>query len=74
MIDRVHVALIQIVLIGWTNLWRMFHVRQGQSHLVIQELHRKYGPVVRIGPNVLDLDVPGLIKTIYNTKANYLKV
>jgi hypothetical protein len=42
--------------------------------MVVQELHKKYGPVVRIAPNVLDLDIPELIRTIYNTKADYLKV
>jgi hypothetical protein len=52
----------------------MFHVRQGKYEVVIHELHKKYGPVVRIGPNVLDLDMPDLIKTIYNTKGDYLKV
>ncbi|KAJ5441811.1 hypothetical protein N7491_004217 [Penicillium cf. griseofulvum] len=64
---------INLLSIGWTNLWRMLHVRRGNYHLVIQELHKKYGPVVRIGPNVLDLDIPGLIKTIYNIKSDYLK-
>ena len=59
---------------GWTNLWRMHHARQGNYHLVIREMHQKYGPVVRIAPNVLDLDYPELIKTIYNVKADYLKV
>lgn len=59
---------------GWTNLWRMFHVHQGQSQRVIQELHEKYGPVVRIAPNVLDLDVPELVKTVYNARADFLKV
>lgn len=62
------------ILIGWTNLWRMLHVRQGKYHVVIHELHKKYGPVVRIGPNVLDLDIPELVKTIYNIKSEYLKV
>lgn len=52
----------------------MFHVRQGKYQVVIHELHKKYGPVVRIAPNVLDLDIPELVKTIYNTKADYLKV
>ncbi|CAI7654472.1 unnamed protein product [Penicillium glandicola] len=60
-------------LAGWTNLWRILHVRQGKYHMVIHELHKKYGPVVRIGPNVLDLDIPELIKTIYNIKSDYLK-
>jgi hypothetical protein len=51
----------------------MFQVRQGRYQLVIQDLHKKYGPVVRIAPNVLDLDFPELIKTIYNAKEEYLK-
>ncbi|OQE15890.1 hypothetical protein PENSTE_c026G05329 [Penicillium steckii] len=61
------------IVAGWSNLWRMFHVRRGRYHLVIQGLHKKYGPVVRIAPNVLDLDLPELIKTIYSTKEDYLK-
>lgn len=52
----------------------MFHVRQGNYQMVVQELHKKYGPVVRIAPNVLDLDIPELIRSIYNIKADYLKV
>ncbi|KAJ5973116.1 uncharacterized protein N7479_003034 [Penicillium vulpinum] len=60
-------------LAGWTNLWRLSHVRQGKYHKVIHELHKNYGPVVRIGPNVLDLDIPELIKTIYSIKSDYLK-
>ncbi|KAL4883507.1 cytochrome P450 [Aspergillus karnatakaensis] len=61
------------LLAGWTNLWRMLKVRQGRYHEVIHALHKKHGPVVRIAPNVLDLDFPELIKTIYDFKADYLK-
>ncbi|KAI1856230.1 hypothetical protein JX265_011742 [Neoarthrinium moseri] len=32
-------------------------------HLVTKRLHEQYGPIVRIGPNHLDLDCPSLIKT-----------
>ncbi|KGO48954.1 Cytochrome P450 [Penicillium expansum] len=39
-----------------------------------RELHTTYGPAVRIGPNVLDLDIPKSIKTIDNIKSDYLKV
>ena len=49
-------------------------MRQGNYQMVVQELHKKYGPVVRIAPNVLDLDIPELIRSIYNIKADYLKV
>ncbi|KAB8236692.1 cytochrome P450 [Aspergillus alliaceus] len=60
-------------LAGWTNLWRAYHVTQGRSQVVLHELHQKYGPVVRIAPNVVDLDLPELVKTIYNTKGDYRK-
>ena len=40
----------------------------------MRELHKKYGPIVRIGPNVLDLDLPELTKTIYNIKGDWVKV
>lgn len=61
------------IILGWTNLWRMYHVRQGRYQVVIHDLHKKYGPVVRIAPNVVDLDLPELIKTIYSTKGDFRK-
>ena len=59
---------------GCTDLWRLYHVWRGNSHLVVEELHKQYGAVVRIGPNVLDLDYPELTKKIYNIKGDWLKV
>jgi hypothetical protein len=35
----------------------------GKYHVVIHNLHKKYGPVVRIAPNIVDLDLPELVKT-----------
>ncbi|KAF9877443.1 hypothetical protein CkaCkLH20_05143 [Colletotrichum karsti] len=60
-------------LAAWTNLWRLQVVRAGNYHVKIKELHEKYGPVVRIGPNTLDLDVPQLIKTLYGTDGKWRK-
>ncbi|EWG52238.1 hypothetical protein FVEG_11028 [Fusarium verticillioides 7600] len=57
----------------WTNVWRLYQVRSQKYQWTIQELHKKYGPVVRIGPNLLDLDYPELIKTIYGTDNRWLK-
>ncbi|KAK6214188.1 hypothetical protein LQW54_004614 [Pestalotiopsis sp. IQ-011] len=57
----------------WTNLWRLWYVSRGDFHHIILELHKKYGPVVRLGPNLLDLDYPELTKTIYNTQGNWKK-
>ncbi|CVK91793.1 related to pisatin demethylase / cytochrome P450 monooxygenase [Fusarium proliferatum] len=60
-------------LAGWTNLWRLRTVMKGSYHIKIKELHEKYGPVVRIGPNTLDFDIPELIKTIYGTDGKWRK-
>lgn len=57
----------------WTNLWRLFATRRGRYHLEIQKLHEQYGPIVRIGPNLLDLDMPELVKTIFNIKGDWKK-
>jgi hypothetical protein len=40
----------------------------------IKQLHEKYGPIVRIGPNLLDLDLPELIKVVYGTDGKWAKV
>ncbi|RSM09375.1 hypothetical protein CEP52_004197 [Fusarium oligoseptatum] len=37
---------------------------QGQSHKRILELHQKYGPIVRIGPNFLSFNHPDAMKEI----------
>jgi hypothetical protein len=60
--------------VGWTNLWRLCLVRTGNYHRRMKKLHDQYGPVVRIGPNLLDLDYPELIKTIYGTDEDWRKV
>jgi hypothetical protein len=41
--------------------------------ILTTDLHKKYGPVVRIAPNVVDLDMPELIRTIYSTRGDYRK-
>ncbi|KAK4194406.1 putative cytochrome P450 E-class, group I [Triangularia verruculosa] len=60
-------------LAGYTNLWRLYQVRTGKYQLTIQKLHEKYGPVVRIGPNLLDLDFPELSRVLYGTDGKWRK-
>lgn len=57
----------------FTNLWRMYHISQKSFHKVVEDLHKQYGPVVQIGPNVLDVDDPNLIKTVFNIKGDWKK-
>jgi hypothetical protein len=61
-------------LAGFTNLWRYNLTKSGRYGETIKKLHDKYGPVVRIAPNVLDLDYPELIKIIYGTDGKWVKV
>jgi hypothetical protein len=46
----------------------------GDAHKVFQRLHRKYGKVVRTGPNHVAIADPAMIPIIYGIKNNFLKV
>ncbi|KAK4147374.1 Pisatin demethylase [Dichotomopilus funicola] len=60
-------------LAGWTNLWRVWQVISGEYAPRMKKLHEKYGPIVRIGPNLLDLDIPELYRVIYGTDGKWIK-
>ncbi|KAI0144482.1 cytochrome P450 [Xylariaceae sp. FL1272] len=53
-------------LASWTNYVRMYYAWRGNMHTVSKKLHDKYGPVVRMGPNYLDVDYSSLIKTCFD--------
>ena len=55
----------------FTDWWRLYHTLD--EHNTELELHKKYGSAVRVGPNVIILDDPKLLKTIYSTKGDFLK-
>ncbi|KAI5458779.1 cytochrome P450 [Mariannaea sp. PMI_226] len=57
----------------FTRLWYLYQASTGDSHLVLQDLHRKYGPIVRITPSIIDVDMPELIKVMFGTKNDWLK-
>ncbi|KAH8901372.1 cytochrome P450 [Thozetella sp. PMI_491] len=40
---------------GATKFWHVWQCRTGRNYLVIEELHRKYGPVIRTGPEELTI-------------------
>ncbi|GAB1319663.1 hypothetical protein MFIFM68171_09873 [Madurella fahalii] len=61
------------LLAKFTNLWRLYYISRGSFQHDLARLHKKYGPVVRIGPNVLDVDDPALLKTVFGTKGDWKK-
>ncbi|GKT46108.1 tryptamine 4-monooxygenase [Colletotrichum spaethianum] len=51
-----------------TDWWEVYHTVQCDKFKVIHELHVKFGPVVRVGPNKLSLATPEAFQTIYNKR------
>lgn len=49
-----------------TELWRTNRYFKGYWHRDILDLHRQYGPVVRISPNEVSIVSPELAKTIFS--------
>lgn len=60
-------------LAAYTKFWRLYDVWKGHSHLTAIQLHRTYGPLVRIAPNHVSVADPAYIPVFYNIKENYTK-
>ncbi|KAK0637133.1 cytochrome P450 [Bombardia bombarda] len=57
-----------------TNFWRFALVcTRSNYYKTVKKLHDEHGPVLRLGPNLLSLDYPELIKTIYSTDGKWKK-
>ncbi|CAK3753599.1 probable Benzoate 4-monooxygenase cytochrome P450 [Lecanosticta acicola] len=57
-----------------TDLWAAIRTWRGERyHEYIQDLHSKYGPVVRWGPNRVSFSEPAAIPAIYGTSHVFLK-
>lgn len=57
-----------------SNFWKIsaaWHEEMPQRNIA---LHKKYGPLVRIGPNMISVDDPAALNVIYGFKPMYLKV
>jgi hypothetical protein len=57
-----------------TDWWRFIDVYRRRPERTHIELHRKYGPVVRLGPNTLSFSDPDSLKTIYGLNKGFIKV
>lgn len=60
-------------LAAYTNWWRFFENLQRRTEKTHVKLHRRYGDVVRLGPNVLSFADPKAIKIIYGLKKDMTK-
>lgn len=58
----------------FTNIWRLIDHYKATQISTQRRLHEELGPAVRIGPNIVSLSDPTLLKTVYSTRGEYLKV
>lgn len=57
-----------------SNFWKVKAVWLGDMPRRNIEVHRKYGPVVRIGPNHVSFSSPEALHTIHGSRQAYPKV
>ncbi|KAL3478704.1 cytochrome P450 [Aspergillus californicus] len=56
-----------------SNNWRLVDVSKRDSHTTFRELHKQYGNIVRVAPNVLSFGDPAAIPDIYGLNKGYTK-
>ncbi|KAF4228494.1 hypothetical protein CNMCM8980_001760 [Aspergillus fumigatiaffinis] len=56
-----------------TNLQRLWWVLTGRAHEIHTSMHEKYGPLVRIGPNVVSVSDPEYISVVYPAREGFPK-
>lgn len=54
----------------WPNVYHSF---KGDRYILLTDLHKQYGPVVRFGPNRISFCDAGALQTIYGVRANTRK-
>ncbi|KAG6353877.1 hypothetical protein INS49_005134 [Diaporthe citri] len=57
----------------FTNMWRLIDHYKATQISTQRRLHEELGPAVQIGPNVVSLSDPTLLKTVYSTRGEYIK-
>ncbi|EED22579.1 cytochrome P450 oxidoreductase, putative [Talaromyces stipitatus ATCC 10500] len=57
----------------FTNLQRVYWVKTTRAHEIHQQMHEKYGNVVRFGPNMVSLGDPALIPSLYPIRPGFPK-
>lgn len=57
-----------------SSLYRPWKISKGDAPDFYRRLHETYGPIVRTGPNTVDISDPKAISTIYGINSKFLKV
>lgn len=57
-----------------SNIWRFLDVNRGRPDITLYKLHQKYGDYVRLGPSVVSVRNPDILRTIYGINKGFRKV
>ena len=57
-----------------SNVWKIWALWRAEMPKYTRDAHRKYGPVVRIGPNTVSFARSTALHTIYSSRDAFLKV
>lgn len=60
-------------LASFSRLWKVRSVASGRTHLEHIDLHRKYGPIVRIAPNEVSVASPEAARTLLSAGKRFFK-
>lgn len=61
------------LLASLTDFYLLRKVAAGNCHTLFNDLHAKYGPIVRTGPNKLSIGDPEAVPIIYGANNRFLK-
>lgn len=57
-----------------TSLWKWNAVRREEMHTISADLHEKFGPLVRIGPNHVSASSAEAINVVHRARTGFTKV
>ncbi|KAL8909086.1 MAG: hypothetical protein Q9207_000420 [Kuettlingeria erythrocarpa] len=60
-------------LVPLTDWYTIYHQFIGDRHIDFYNLHKRYGPIVRFGPNRISINSATALRDIYSTGANVQK-
>ncbi|KAF9770483.1 hypothetical protein IL306_011974 [Fusarium sp. DS 682] len=58
---------------SWTDIVLKYHWLRGTRAQYVHSLHQCYGPIVRVGPNEVDISDMAAVKEIHSVKNGYRK-
>ncbi|KAJ5656902.1 cytochrome P450 [Penicillium longicatenatum] len=57
----------------FTPFYRAWKISKGEAPIFYRGLHEEYGPIVRTGPNTVDISDPNTLPIIYGIGSKFLK-